>query len=386
MRVVAHKVDRPPYPTPNPPTFLGQPFSEEIDRTPISTHFRELVVHPFDGTHDPHIHLQDFQAQVYISKGNNGLGCKLFPSTQGGGDGVAMQWLLGLLARTIRTFSDLATLFISQLVANKAKCLEVANLFDIKQRKCENMKGYLVKFNSVTIQVNNLDHKFFGLRAGQFSDSLALRKPLRMEEIKTWAEKHIEVKKDLIDWHEVERQPLTLQVKPSHGPSVRINREGGHRAHAQTSDEPIQFTHPLKGKEGPNTTGSIPHPTFRFSTHYKSTGWGLNERSGASFIRLMDTPQRTGHLVRFIQGKGEKLLVNLENQPRTSWDIQRADRSREVDMENQEKEVDRDNTLTPFIVAPSSPFLEVACWRGKLPLQGKGTSGRSSLFGMILPK
>ncbi|RDY02137.1 hypothetical protein CR513_14437, partial [Mucuna pruriens] len=41
--------------------FWGQPFSEEIDRTPILANFRELVVDPFDSTQDPLAHLQAFQ-------------------------------------------------------------------------------------------------------------------------------------------------------------------------------------------------------------------------------------------------------------------------------------------------------------------------------------
>ncbi|RDX61936.1 hypothetical protein CR513_59789, partial [Mucuna pruriens] len=100
----------------NPPlpwVAWGQPFSEQIDRTPIPPQFRELVVDPFDGSQDPHVRLQAFQTQVYINGGDDLLSCKLFPST-------------------LRGFST-----------NKAKHLEVANLFDIKQTKHEILKQYL---------------------------------------------------------------------------------------------------------------------------------------------------------------------------------------------------------------------------------------------------
>ncbi|RDX71587.1 hypothetical protein CR513_49045, partial [Mucuna pruriens] len=33
-----------------PPTFWGQSFNKEIDRTPVPAHFKELVVDHFDGT------------------------------------------------------------------------------------------------------------------------------------------------------------------------------------------------------------------------------------------------------------------------------------------------------------------------------------------------
>ncbi|RDX88207.1 hypothetical protein CR513_30228, partial [Mucuna pruriens] len=162
--------------------------------------------------------------KLFKPRGNDALNNKLFPSTL---TTVAMQWLSCLLAQTIQMFSNLATLFISQFMANKEKHLKVAYLFDNKQAKGENLKGY----NSA-VRVSDSNQKFYvktfqkGLRAGQFNNSLAPRKPPSMEEIRTRAKKHIEGKEDLIDRLEVECQPLALQAKTSHGPSTRANREG----------------------------------------------------------------------------------------------------------------------------------------------------------------
>ncbi|RDY04072.1 hypothetical protein CR513_12283, partial [Mucuna pruriens] len=76
-----------------------------------------------------------------------------------------MHWLATLPPRSVRSFNDLAASFTSQFAANKTKRLEVVDLFNIKQNKGETLKSYLARFNS---------HR---LKAGQFSDSLALRKP-----------------------------------------------------------------------------------------------------------------------------------------------------------------------------------------------------------------
>ncbi|RDX98076.1 hypothetical protein CR513_19057, partial [Mucuna pruriens] len=152
------------------PTFWAQPFSEEIDETAIPQNFREVVIETFDRTQDPHTHLQAFQTQI-----------------------------------------DLATSFASQFAANKMKRLEVADLFDIRQNKGEALKSYLTRFNNATVRVSNPDQKIFvkafqkGLRAGQFSDSLALRKPLSMKEIRSRVEKHIEVEEDQADRLKAER-------------------------------------------------------------------------------------------------------------------------------------------------------------------------------------
>ncbi|RDX73895.1 hypothetical protein CR513_46428, partial [Mucuna pruriens] len=105
---------------------------------------------------------------MYISGGGDQISCKLFPGTL---RGVAMQWMATLPPRSIRTFNDLARLFLSQFAANKTKKLEVADLFDFKQARGESLKGYLARFNTATVRVNDPDQKFFvkafqkGLRA-----------------------------------------------------------------------------------------------------------------------------------------------------------------------------------------------------------------------------
>ncbi|RDY09599.1 hypothetical protein CR513_06007, partial [Mucuna pruriens] len=152
-----------------PPTFWGQPFKASID-------------------------------QVYISGGDDVISCKLLPKTL---RGVAMQSFLGLSPKTIHTFNDLVTTFVSYFAANRAK-LEVTDLFDIKQAKEESLKKYLACFNNKMVQVNNPDQKICtkayqkGLQVGQFSVSLALRRSTSIGEIRTKAEKHVEAKEDQV--------------------------------------------------------------------------------------------------------------------------------------------------------------------------------------------
>ncbi|RDY07417.1 hypothetical protein CR513_08479, partial [Mucuna pruriens] len=183
--------------------FWGKPFYREIDETCIPLNFREIVVEPFDGTQNPYTHLQAFQAQMYISNGDDRLSCKLFPGT--------LRGIATLSARSIQTFSNLAGSFVSQFVANKIKKLQVTDLFDIKQAKGESLKSYLARFNNATVLVDDPNQKFFmkafqkGLRTGPFSDALALKGPTSMEEIRARAEKHVEVEEDQLERREAER-------------------------------------------------------------------------------------------------------------------------------------------------------------------------------------
>ncbi|RDX60534.1 hypothetical protein CR513_61314, partial [Mucuna pruriens] len=61
MKAVVEKLGGAMMPTESTKSFRDQPFSEEIDRTPIPPNFHEVVVKPFDGMQDPHTHLQAFQ-------------------------------------------------------------------------------------------------------------------------------------------------------------------------------------------------------------------------------------------------------------------------------------------------------------------------------------
>ncbi|RDX80099.1 hypothetical protein CR513_39387, partial [Mucuna pruriens] len=90
--------------------------------------------------------------------------------------------VLRFTSRTIHNFNDLATCFVSQFVINRVKKLEIANLFNIKQMKGENLKRYLTCFNSMMVQ---------GLHVGQFSNSMVLRESTNMEEIRAQDKKHI---------------------------------------------------------------------------------------------------------------------------------------------------------------------------------------------------
>ncbi|RDX91120.1 hypothetical protein CR513_26936, partial [Mucuna pruriens] len=132
---------------------------------------------------DPHSSLQAFQAQLYISGGDDSLNCKLLPGTL---KDVAMQQFSSLPFKAICTFSDLAMLLTSQIATNRVKRLEVADLFDIKQMKGENLKKYLAHFNSATFHVNDSDQKRANLGDEDYKPQVELSQfiPLRVK----WAQ------------------------------------------------------------------------------------------------------------------------------------------------------------------------------------------------------
>ncbi|RDX74024.1 hypothetical protein CR513_46273, partial [Mucuna pruriens] len=169
---------------------------------------------------------------MYINGGNYRLSCKLFPGTL---RGVAMQWMATLPPRSIQTFKDLASSFVSQFATNKVKKLEVADLFDIRQIEGGSLKSYLAPFNNATVRVEDPDQKFFvkafqkGLRVGPFSDALALRKPVNMEEIRAQAKKHVEMEEDQFERWKSERGPNHRHLaKAKEDKCPMLNRTNEH--------------------------------------------------------------------------------------------------------------------------------------------------------------
>ncbi|RDX93068.1 hypothetical protein CR513_24711, partial [Mucuna pruriens] len=123
-------------------------------------------------------------------------------------------------------------------------CLEVGDLFDIRKAKDETLKSYLARFNNATVRVNDPDQKFFmkafqkGLRVGQFSDSLALRRPLSTEEIRTRVEKHIEVEED-----QAERRSGIRDTQPTQ----QTGQKGENKYPPKPKNYPLTLT-PLREK------------------------------------------------------------------------------------------------------------------------------------------
>ncbi|RDX93699.1 hypothetical protein CR513_23991, partial [Mucuna pruriens] len=83
----------------------------------------------------------------------------------------------------------------------------------------ESLKSYLTHFNNSTVRVDDPDQKFFvkafqkGLRAGPFSDALALKKPVSMEEIRARVEKHVEMEEDQYERRKSKQRPDRKDVR-----------------------------------------------------------------------------------------------------------------------------------------------------------------------------
>ncbi|RDX65934.1 hypothetical protein CR513_55364, partial [Mucuna pruriens] len=217
--------------------------------------------------------------------------------------------------RSVQTFKDLVSSFLSQFAANKVKRLEVADLFDIKQGEGESLKKYLARFNNATVRVDDPDQKFFvkafqkGLRAGPFSDALALRKPTNMEEIRERAEKHVEMEEDQYERKKSERKvelkmtkanntakedkrPMLMKPREPMQHFIPLNEKRAQIMHEICHTSLLEYPPEARGKVMGKEKSSL-CDFHRAFGHTTEDCWGLK-------IQIEELIQN-GHLGRYVQ-------------------------------------------------------------------------------------
>jgi len=91
---------------------------------------------------------------------------------------------------TIQSFQEFSQLFGEKFAANVVKPPRMADLFDVRQREGESLKGYLNRFCEIFVCVQNPQDEMViyafvkGLRPNPFSDSLLRERQMSMTEIR----------------------------------------------------------------------------------------------------------------------------------------------------------------------------------------------------------
>jgi len=98
--------------------------------------------------------------------------------------GTTLQWFSGIPGGHITFFSQFSMMFREQFSTNKVKPPRIYDLFGVRQREGEPLKGYLNRFNALTVRLQTHDEDMMittfeqGIATGPFSDSL-IRNPAK---------------------------------------------------------------------------------------------------------------------------------------------------------------------------------------------------------------
>jgi len=176
-------------------TEKGHPLARRVIEEVVPPHFLIPKVTPFTGKGDPESHLKAFRAQMLISGGNDALRCKMFVGTL---TGTTLKWFSKIPNGSITTFSDFSRLFMDRFSVNRPKQLQIAYMFDIKQKPEETLKQFLNRFYDASVGLLNPSEEMLvgafvkGLRANLFCESLIRSPVITLAKVRSGAAIHIE--------------------------------------------------------------------------------------------------------------------------------------------------------------------------------------------------
>ncbi|KAG8639631.1 hypothetical protein MANES_14G158232v8 [Manihot esculenta] len=162
----------------------SSPFVRRVQQETIPKKFMMLTMTAYDGTGNPWEYVLNYKTFMELQTNSDALMCKVFVTTL---IGPARAWFNSLKVGSIKSFIDLASVFISIFITRVPAKRKMSYLKTIRQRRNESLREYVAKFNSETLQIPELDEgrvveamqkgttspEFFGLLCRKPSTSLS---------------------------------------------------------------------------------------------------------------------------------------------------------------------------------------------------------------------
>ncbi|XP_027910362.1 uncharacterized protein LOC114169420 [Vigna unguiculata] len=179
----------------NPDVGDASPLANTIMEEPIPQNFVIPKIAPFTGSSDPELHLKAFQARMLISGGSDAIRCKMFMGTLAE---IVLEWFNTISSSSINSFVDFKRVFLESFSANRAKPVEMADMFDIRQNAKESLKQFLNRFTNISMRLVDPNEGLLvnafvkGLQASSFGESLYRFPPRTLTKIRQMAAVEIE--------------------------------------------------------------------------------------------------------------------------------------------------------------------------------------------------
>ncbi|XP_021603867.1 uncharacterized protein LOC110608891 [Manihot esculenta] len=162
----------------------SSPFSGWIQQETIPKKFMMPPMVTYDGAGNPREHILNYKTFMELQTLSDALMCKVFPTTL---TGPARAWFNSLEAGSIKSFGDLANIFINQFIVGVPVERKTSYLETVRQRKNESLMEYVARFNTEALQISELDEsraveaiqkgtispEFFGFLCRKPSNTLA---------------------------------------------------------------------------------------------------------------------------------------------------------------------------------------------------------------------
>ena len=121
----------------------SSPFSREIERAKLPERFTALRFKAYNGRTDLMAHISHFQQRMALSRYNDPLMCRIFPSSL---REVALRWFNQLGRRIINSWIQMAEAFVARFITNSRRTKEMDALLIMKLEDNETIKDYSTRF------------------------------------------------------------------------------------------------------------------------------------------------------------------------------------------------------------------------------------------------
>ncbi|KAK3017033.1 hypothetical protein RJ639_006771 [Escallonia herrerae] len=179
----------------------GYPLLKAIEKAKLPPNFRMPQCDLYDETGDPGEHVYQFQTNMLLLQVSDAVMCRAFPTTL---RKVAHAWFKSLQPRSIYSFGQLSDLFQKHFVSSRSRRKNSASLLNIVQEKNESLACFLGRFNTTTLEIDNLDESvkyttfLRGLRpTSKFVFSMNKSPPGNMKALLEKANKYIQAEEYL---------------------------------------------------------------------------------------------------------------------------------------------------------------------------------------------
>ncbi|XP_021631839.1 uncharacterized protein LOC110629234 [Manihot esculenta] len=166
---------------------ISSPFSGWIQQETIPKKFMMTLMATYDRSGNPRGHILNYKTFMEFQTLLDALMCKVFPTTL---TGPARAWFNSLEVGSIRSFGDLANIFINWFIAGVLAERKTSYLETIWQRKNESLRGYVAHFNTEALQISELDESR-AVEAMQKGTTLCRKPPNTLAELMKRAKKYI---------------------------------------------------------------------------------------------------------------------------------------------------------------------------------------------------
>ncbi|XP_010906743.1 uncharacterized protein [Elaeis guineensis] len=129
-------------------------FSDRIIQKPLLLNFKMPRLESYHGITDPVNHLESFKSLMLIHGVTDATLYHTFSSTL---KGTTKYWYTSLKPWMIHSFDQMSQLFVGHFVSSWRQQKESNSLMNVKQREGKSIISYLDCFNTVILEVRNLD-------------------------------------------------------------------------------------------------------------------------------------------------------------------------------------------------------------------------------------